>query len=120
MGIVRQFIGATLSLISDSIEAVGSGEYREDLHLRIRTAAERGAELALENARLQDDIDRLRFNGPTMYKDEKLAMETVMDLVGDMLNNDEYASVTAFLKRCDVLPVNRAELEEISDDDIPF
>lgn len=105
---LRRIIHGALSLLGDSIEAVGSGEYREDLHARLKKCAERGAELALENSRLRDQVDRLRFNGPSLWRDE-------VDSIRHMIATCPYGNVAPaeeLLRRCDHLPMTREELDE--------
>ncbi len=108
---LRRFVYGTIALVADAIESVGSGEYREDLLRRLQECARRGADLAFENSRLRRELDRLRFNGPSLWRDEVEALRRAIDLfnVGAPVLA---GSISTLLKRCDHMPMTQDELNE--------
>jgi hypothetical protein len=105
-------------VIEDLIEDAVDGS-RAELQRRLRETAERGAELALEKARLEDEVDGLKFNGPTLFKDEWQLLEEYARIIETSLAfggavesfEDRQADLKilrTLLKRCDHMP-NTAE-----------
>lgn len=114
--LVKGILKVGLVLVGDMIDELVTGESREDLVKRIRTAADRGAELALENQRLHEEVDRLRFNGPTLWKDEVEAISAGIGAL-DQDHNASWSkgyrkSLRALLDRCDHAPMTSDELAE--------
>lgn len=119
-------IGAVL--LGDVIDDWTSGENRKSLYSRIREAADRGAELALENAKLRDHIDALRFNGPTLWKEEVEFLEecaeqlrhSIQGTAGFGANLKRLGKnlqiVLALIDRCDHMPMTSQELNDQVDD----
>lgn len=119
-------LGMGAVLISDAFDNWFAEESRESLIKRLRENAEHGAELALENERLRDEIDGLRFNGPSLYSDEvALLKEYVTILRCGMAfarceTDDEkearidqerdMRTLNNLLERCDHLPMTAADL----------
>lgn len=97
-----------VSLASDAIDSWTTGESRQSILEKLRTAVERSSELVLENARLRDEIDELRFNGPTLYSDEVEALKFAAMGCDPVTSN----SIRSLLKRCDHMPMTAAELNE--------
>lgn len=104
-------------LLSDAIDSWSSGESRGEILQRLRDNAQRGAELALENERLRDEVDSLRFNGPTLYRDEVEALYFARGAVHGLIDYKKYeASLERLLNRCDHMPMTSAELSQQIDD----
>lgn len=118
---LRQILGDAFTLgvilVSDAIDSWASGESREAILENLRKATQRGGELALENAKLKDEIDGLRFNGPSLYKDEAEALWYAFKAPGNLtLDHEPYVqfrnALMALYNRCDHLPVTAQELAE--------
>lgn len=77
MGIISA-IAASFEVIGDAIESIGTGEYRQDILAQLRKAAVRGAELAVENARLKDEVERLKY-WPSLSYEEVDALRFAMN-----------------------------------------
>lgn len=78
-----------------------------------KKAVQRASELALEVARLEDRIDELKFNGPTLFRSEVRAIETAIALMhsfGDA-GDPTISVLKALLNRSDCL----AEIESIGE-----
>lgn len=118
----KAIVAIGLVMIEEKIEDFDSRESRADLHERIRKAAERGGELALRVADLEDEVDGLRFNGPTLYRDEVELLKEYATVLKTSLafNNDavespeererDYQIISSLLNRCDHAPYTAAEL----------
>lgn len=101
-------IDLTVILIENRIEAWSSSEPHSVLQDRLRASTERAAELALENATLRDHIDELRFNGPTLWKDEV----EVLNLARRAPGSSGYSkTIGKLLDRCDHMPMTADELD---------
>lgn len=114
-------VDLAIILIEDTIESWSSTETREGLQKTLRTTSERAAELAVENTRLEDELDKLRFNGPSLWKDEvemlqgfqsslhiRVASELTADLDRDRARLE---TITRLLDRCDHMPMTASELD---------
>ncbi len=123
-------LGVTLA--SDAIDSWSTGESRSAILQKLRDAVQRGSELALDKARLEDEVDGLRFNGPTLYKDEVDLLDEYATVLKTSLafNGDkDYCEgveerqrdlqiIQALLNRCDHLPMTSDELSKTIDDAI--
>lgn len=114
-GLAESLLGIAVNLIEEGIEAFDSRESRADLHARIRKASDRGAELALRVAQLEDEIDHMRFNGPTLWKDEVEVLATVMNARQphpQSEDTDEWirGTISKLLNRCDHMPMTANEM----------
>ncbi len=114
--LTKDILNVSVTLASDAIEGWALNETRESLLERLRSAAERGAELALENARLEDEVDALRFNGPTLYRDEVEALRSARSLMDQdhvaAYTKKHRESIGSLLERCDHMPMTSDELGE--------
>lgn len=72
---LRKLARVALVVVGDVVDELMTGESREDLVRRIKNAADRGAELALENERLRDQLNAVRFKSPTLWRDEVEMLE---------------------------------------------
>jgi len=106
-------LGVTLA--SDAIDSWTTQETRGHLLQRLREASQRGAELALENARLKDELDAHRFNGPSLYRDETEALYYVRGLLPPGKNAVDDV-LQGLLGRCDHLPFTAQELSQQIED----
>lgn len=115
-------------LVSDAIDSWSSGESRSALLGRLQEAVQRGGELALRVASLEDEVDGLRFNGPTLYRDEvemlqwvvrQLNLSVATELTTD-LDRDRslLKAATELLNRCDHMPMTSDEFAKMADDAI--
>lgn len=86
---------------------------REELIRLERESRERAAELALEVARLEDKVDSLRFNGPSLWKDEVEALQEMIFLRADVAG-----TLASLLDRCDHMPTTAAEMGRMAQDAI--
>jgi hypothetical protein len=113
-------------LLEDLIEDAVTNS-RAELQNRLRETAERGAELALEKARLEDEVDKLRFNGPTLYRDEVDLLEEYARIIETSLAyggvaesfEDRQADVKILrnlLGRCDHMPNTAEEFGKMVND----
>ncbi|MBV9125665.1 MAG: hypothetical protein JO112_20130 [Planctomycetes bacterium] len=104
-----------------------TGESREDLVKRIRSAADRGAVLALENQGLHAQLENARFARPKLWRDEVTALKTAIEDLKhrfihvplDGKKSSELANIgydmqalQALLDRCEHCPVTRDEFNE--------
>lgn len=110
-------------LVSDAIDSWSAGESRTALLERLRAATERGGELALEVSRLEDEVDGLRFNGPTLYRDEVEAIKAAIDSRTDRGDHGHVSfemkdALGALLTRCDHMPMTAEEFGKMADDAI--
>ncbi len=118
----KKFAEMTAILIEDALDGWMTNESRAGLQQRLRVAAERGAELALEVARLEDEVDRLRFNGPTLWKDEVDLLRDISTTMQKNIREGDFGVVKMLgrnlqiiehlLDRCDHMPMTTGELEE--------
>ncbi len=102
-------IDLTIILVEDRIEAWASGESRPIIQQRLRDATERGGVLALQVASLEDELDKLRFNGPSLWKDEVEALRLAAYAPG---SSGYSPALRQLLNRCDHMPMTAAELDE--------
>jgi hypothetical protein len=107
--LTKDILNVSVTLASDAIEGWALNETRDGLLERLRSTAERGAELALENARLEDEIDALRFNGPTLWKDEVEALNLARRAPGSSGYSN---TISKLLDRCDHMPMTSGELDD--------
>lgn len=112
-------LGVTLA--SDAIDSWSTQETRGHLLQRLREAVQRASELALENAKLKDDIDAMRFNGPSLYCDEVAALHCGASYLAeyrkDSPTTQAYVNaIMSLLNRCDHLPMTAQELADQIDD----
>jgi hypothetical protein len=107
--LLKDIIRVSVVLVADAIDEIITGESREDLVKRIRAAADRGAVLALENDRLREEVDKLRFNGPTLWSDEVKALRQCIDICTDEGIGDT-DPLEQLLSRCDHAPMTSDEL----------
>lgn len=107
--LTRGLVEAGVIIAGDAIEAWSLSETRHALYDRLRGAAERSAELALENAKLKDEIDSLRFNGPSLWKDEVDALHLARRAPG---SSGYSKAISKLLNRCDHMPMTASELDD--------
>lgn len=131
---LRKFAGEALDLgilfVSDVIDSWSTGESRAALLDRLRKATERGGELALEVARLEEEADRLRFNGPTLWREEVELLKDIAERLRTSMAEyklfDETLAmlgrnlqiIQALLDRCDHMPMTSEEFGKMADDAI--
>lgn len=128
MGLLRDTLRLVTTLAGDAIDEWAENESRSALQRRLRENAERGAELALENAALKDEIDRLRFNGPTLYRDEvEFLRDCQQQLQQSILDAELFGAdlkmlgrnlqiVQHLLERCDHMPMTEGEMTTMVED----
>lgn len=100
-------------LASDAIDSWSSKETRQQILQRLHEAAERGAELALENATLKEEIQGLRFSGPSLYADEVAALEYAIFSPGNLSlpsYEKEIEALKGLYNRCDHMPMTSDEV----------
>jgi hypothetical protein len=117
-------LGVTLA--SDAIDSWSSGESRQALLTKLREAVQRASELALDKARLEEQVDKLRFNGPSLYKDEVDALVAVISSLNIRVQTEltstleqdraRLKSLRGLLDRCDHLPFTAEDLGNQIDD----
>ena len=103
-----------VTLVSDVIDSWATGETREAILQKLREAVQRSSELALEKARLEEEVDSLRFNGPSLYRDEVEALRWTINWRADEKGYLEV--LRGLLNRCDHLPMTAQELNKQMDD----
>jgi hypothetical protein len=103
----------SVTLASDAIDSWSSGESRQALLTRLREAVQRSSELALDKARLEDQLDRLRFSGPSLYKDE---VEAIRHLLQYADGQEHAGALRRLLDRCDHLQFTAEQLNDQIDD----
>jgi hypothetical protein len=127
---IRRMAGEAFSLgvvlVSDAIDSWSAQETRQQLLDRLHENAQRGAVLALENEALKDEVDGLRFNGPTLYRDEVTLLEEYAAVLKTSLafNNVESPEerqrdlkiIRSLLDRCDHAPMTADELAQQVED----
>lgn len=112
MGLLRHLKnlgGFFVLVIEDRIESWSTDESRPELQKRLREAADRGGELALKVACLEDELDGLRFNGPSLWSDEVNALKLAAAAPG---SSGYSPAIKQLLNRCDHMPMTAHELDE--------
>lgn len=101
-------IDLTIILVEDRIEAWSSNESRSAVQQRLNAAVERGGVLALKVSALEDELDKLLFNGPSLWKDEVEALRLAAHAPG---SSGYSPALKQLLSRCDHMPMTAAELD---------
>ena len=90
MGRIRKALARGISLLEETVTRIGDPYSGTALLETLRKSRDRGAELALENAQLHDEIETMRKrmndlidNGPapTLYNDEVAALKVAIDVM---------------------------------------
>ena len=124
---VKRLFTNALDLLALTVEEYierAHGNSREDLEERLREAAERGAELALEKAALEDKLDSLRFNSPSLWKDEAEALNAAIDWItvrvipGRSHSEKHVVVLRSLLDRCDHMPMTAEEMGQMAEEAI--
>lgn len=75
-----------------------------------KKAVQRASELALDVARLEDRVEDLKFNGPTLFESEVDAIKTAISLMNSLPDAGEAMSVLqALLNRSDQIGIDSVE-----------
>ncbi len=114
-------------LVEERIERA-NGDSRADLEERLREAADRGAELALEKAALEDKLDEMRFNGPSLWSDEVELLQKIVATMQENIKANGFADLAEagknlqimqhLLDRCDHMPMTADEMGRLADEAI--
>lgn len=95
-------------LVEDTVESWSTGESRAGLQKKLRETADHAAMLALEKHTLEDELDKLRFNGPSLWKDE---VDALVYCRGKVHGLPEAAVLANLMRRCDHMPMTAAEMD---------
>ncbi len=117
-----------LAITAEEMIERAHGNSREELQERLREAAERGAQLALEKAALEDKLDELRFNGPSLWSDEVRLLRSIVSTMQENIKANGFADLAEagknlqvmqhLLDRCDHMPMTAEEMGRMADEAI--
>lgn len=126
--LIKKAVLACVALLEDAVERLGDPNGSEVMLEALRKARDRGAELALENARLEDEVERLTrsldelqdkyaFNGPTLYRDEVAALKCSVAYLNEYRreapSTPQYVSaIERLLTRSDHCPITADDLQK--------
>lgn len=122
MGLITRIVDA----IEDMMERVGRD--KEDVWRSLKQASARAGELAISNLELEDEndrlqkrvhdleeeLDQLRFNGPSLYQDELAAVKWAARFAAKGGNPAASRSLCNLLFRVDQMPFTAEELEKLA------
>src|SRR6478736_5402043 len=114
--LVEDALTLGVTLASDAIDSWSSQETRQHLLQRLRDAVQRASELALENASLKEEIQALRFSGPSLYADEVQALEYAIFTPGNLALESyqpQRDAIKGLYNRCDHMPLTSNEVAEM-------
>ena len=121
IGLTSQVVVTSLHVLGDVIEFWGTGVSRNELDMRGRRLAadlddlrQENLQLQDENLRLANDVDALRFNGPTIYEDERQAL--MKCLLQQPLSEDDLEAIREMIRRVDPMPITSGEMTKRIED----